>query len=242
MRNQIFVGTAGWSVPSLQAEYFPTEGTHLERYSHVLPAAEINTSFYRTHKPRTYAKWAESVPDDFRFAVKAPKQITHERRLRDVEILLDNFLAEVAALDQKLGPLLVQLPPSLVFNEDVVGDFFSLLRKRFTGCVVCEPRHLTWFTPQAETLLVEFKIARAATDPVIAPIGSTPGGADDLVYYRLHGSPRMYYSNYSHEFLTSLIDTLQQAAEYSQVWCIFDNTAEFAATANALTLLNLAGK
>jgi len=239
MKNQIFIGTAGWSIPSAQAEHFPGEGTHLQRYAQVLNAAEINTSFYRPHQPRTYAKWAASVPGNFHFAVKIPKQITHEKRLRDAEILLDNFLSEFSNLGQNLGPLLLQLPPSESFNLDVAAKFFDHFRNKFTGAIVCEPRHLTWFSPQAEKLLIDFQIARAATDPAISPRASTPGGWNGVVYYRLHGAPKMYYSNYSDEFLSELNVKLHQTSEYSAVWCIFDNTAEFAATANALTLLNL---
>ena len=242
LNRRLFVGTAGWSVPALQREYFPLEGTHLERYAGCFRAAEINSSFYHAHQPRTYAKWAASVPDGFRFAVKVPKQITHEKRLRDAQSLLDDFLIEVDSLGEKLGPLLVQLPPSLAFNEDVVAQFFSALRERFSGFVVCEPRHATWFSPQAENLLTDYQIARAAVDPFLVPSANVPGGCHDLVYYRLHGSPRMYYSNYSHDFLTALAYRLRQAREYSRVWCIFDNTAEFAATANALTVMKLAAE
>ena len=239
MKNRIYTGTAGWSVPAALAEKFAAEGTHLQRYSRVLPSAEINTSFYRPHQPRTYAKWAASVPDDFRFAVKVPKQITHEKRLRDCEILLDNFLAQVSFLESKLGVLLVQLPPALSFNPDSAEKFCCYFREKFAGSIVCEPRHLTWFSPQAEQLLIDSQIGRVAADPAISPRGSTPGGWNGSIYFRLHGSPKMYYSNYSDEFLNDLNSKLRHYLEYSDVWCIFDNTAEFHATANALILLNL---
>jgi uncharacterized protein YecE (DUF72 family) len=104
----LHVGCAGWSIPREYAEHFPAEGTHLECYAQRLPAVEINSSFYRPHRPETYARWAASVPDTFRFAVKVPKEMTHTRRLRDIAEPLDRFLSEVAALGPTLGPLLVK--------------------------------------------------------------------------------------------------------------------------------------
>src|SRR3954470_11987598 len=115
----IRIGTAAWSIPREHAAPFPVAGSHLERYAAVLNAVEINSSFYRPHRTATYERWAASVPEDFHFAVKIPKAITHERRLADVDDLLDRFLSEVSGLGPKLGPLLVQLPPSLSFQYGI---------------------------------------------------------------------------------------------------------------------------
>jgi uncharacterized protein YecE (DUF72 family) len=232
--SQIWIGCAGWSIPREHAERFPAEGTHLERYAQRLPAVEINTSFYRPHQPATYARWAASVPDEFKFAVKIPREITHTRRLRDAAEPLDRFLAEAAALGPKLGPLLVQLPPSLRFDEAAATGFFAGLRARFGGQVVCEPRHPTWFGDPAERVLVSAQVARVAADPAPVPEAARPGGWPGLVYYRLHGSPAMYESDYPTAYLKSLAQELR-AAE-APAWCIFDNTALGAATANALDL------
>ncbi len=110
------IGTAGWSIPAQHAGAFPGEGSHHERYSRRFSAVEINTSFYRPHRPGTYQRWAATVPADFRFAVKMPKEITHTRRLLQVTEPLTRFLGEAGALGEKLGPILVQLPPSLAFK------------------------------------------------------------------------------------------------------------------------------
>lgn len=112
---------AGWLLPRAEQLRFPAVGTHLERYARVLHGAEINASFYRPLRPARYAKWAAAVPEDFRFAVKVPKELTHEHRLLDCEESLAMFLEEVAALDGKLGPLLVQLPPSLEYDASLAG-------------------------------------------------------------------------------------------------------------------------
>lgn len=230
------VGCAGWSIPKPHAGQFPADGTHLERYAGRFPAVEINSSFYRPHQPKTYARWAASVPDLFRFAVKLPKEITHIRRLAGVIEPLERFLDEVQALGDKLGPLLVQLPPRLRFDEKTAAAFFAQLRERFAGEAVCEPRHPTWFDAAAEQVLRKNRIARVAADPTVLPAAAAPGGWPGLVYYRLHGSPRMYYSRYSDEYLSTLVDRLAAAREVS-TWCIFDNTAEGAATLNALEVL-----
>jgi uncharacterized protein YecE (DUF72 family) len=193
---------------------------------------EINSSFYRPHRPATYARWAAGVPDGFRFAVKMPREITHWRKLVDVADLLERFLAEVAALGDRLGPLLVQLAPSLRFDESVVRGFFEAVRVRFDGDVVCEPRHANWFTDEADALLVGFRVARVAADPAVVPRAGEPGGWPGLVYRRLHGSPRLYYSDYPAVFLDRIAGLLRP-----DDWCIFDNTALGEATGDALDLL-----
>lgn len=236
------IGCAGWSIFAAHAQSFASSGSHLERYASRFSAVEINSSFYRPHRPQTYARWAASVPPHFRFAVKVPRTITHEHRLRDATDLLDRFLNEVVELGSKLGPLLVQLPPSLAFDSDTAFVFFSLFRERFAGQIVCEPRHRSWFAADAEALVKSFQVARVAADPAPVPEADKAGGWDGLIYYRLHGSPQVYYSEYSPEFLDALTAKLQGIAERSvPAWCIFDNTAAGAATQNALQVIeNLA--
>lgn len=228
------IGTAGWSVPKGVATEFPGDGTHLQRYARVLNAAEINTSFYRPHKPATYAKWAASVPDGFRFAVKIPREITHTRKLVGATGPFVKFLGEVRGLNDRLGPLLVQLPPSLRYGARPVAAFFKMVRKRFGGDVVCEPRHMSWFTDEIDEVLDQLKIARAAADPAVTPRAAIPGGWQGLVYRRLHGSPKMYYSAYSARTLNAVARDMRQTAAAD--WCIFDNTASGAAIENALSL------
>jgi len=234
----IRIGTAGWSVPRACAAAFAEEGTALERYAGRFSAAEINSSFHRPHRPETYARWAAAVPAGFRFSVKVPRTITHERRLVDAAEPLDRFLGEIQPLGEKLGPLLVQLPPSLGFDPAVADAFFAGLRNRHAGPVGCEPRHATWFEDSADELLRRFGVARVAADPARVPQAAESGGCPDLVYHRLHGSPVIYRSAYDPAFLDALaLRLLEQAQAGVEVWCIFDNTMLGAATANALALL-----
>jgi uncharacterized protein YecE (DUF72 family) len=237
VHKTIHIGTAGWSLPAEQRDRFGAGASILARYATRLNAVEINSSFYRPHRPATYARWAASVPADFRFAVKIPKAITHERRLVDCEVLVERFLAEAGALGGKLGPLLVQLPPSLKFELKIVRSFFAALRARFGGAVVCEPRHASWFAERAGEMLMELRIAIAAADPARVPGAERPGGDPGTAYFRWHGSPRIYYSNYESEQLAALAARLHEARKRgADVWCIFDNTAAGAATANALEM------
>ncbi len=235
------IGCAGWSVPRAESSRFAAAGSHLERYASRLDAVEINSSFHRPHRPATYARWRASVPADFRFSVKLPRAITHDLRLQEAGEPLAAFVREVAGLGEKLGCLLVQLPPSLSFDPAmaaVAEGFFAGLRALIAAPAVpvaCEPRHPTWFTPTADDLLRGLGVARVAADPARVPAAAEPGGWRGLAYYRLHGSPRTYYSEYSEEFLAALAARLQ-AEPGRPVWCIFDNTALGAATANALDL------
>ena len=228
------IGTAGWTVPRAVADQFPAEGTGLERYAARFDAAEINSTFYRSHRPGTLAKWAAAVPDGFRFAVKAPKAITHQARLEGCGELLARFLDETAELGDKRGPVLVQLPPKLAFEGAVARAFFEDLRGRFSGPVACEPRHASWFEVAVDDLLTGMEVARVAADPARVPAAAEPGGWSGLRYWRLHGWPRIYYDSYGPEVIAQLAADLRASAV--DAWCVFDNTVSGAAAANALEL------
>lgn len=235
----IIVATAGWSVPRACARRFPREGTHLQRYAGVLRGAEIDTSFYRDHARDTYTGWARQTPRAFRFAVKLPRRITHEARLRAARRPLGEFLDGVAGLGRRLGPLVVQLPPSLAFEPRVARAFFATLRECHAGHVVCEPRHPSWFEAAAETLLQRYRIGRVAADPAVVPQAARPGGWQGTVYYRLHGSPRKYWSVYQREQVAQWLRALRALPRGTQAWCVFDNTASGGAMANALQMRDL---
>lgn len=235
--SRIHIGCAGWNVPRNSAAKFPREGSHLQRYAGRLTAVEINTSFYRPHRPATYARWATSVSADFRFSVKVPKQITHQLRLRDAAELTEEFFQQASTLGDRLGCFLVQLPPSLQYEADVADAFFSHWRQLFTGNIACEPRHATWFTTHANNLLRRHAVARVAADPALHPAAEQPAGYTRFQYFRLHGSPQTYHSCYADEFLSTLAAKLILPEEDArEIWCIFDNTAAGHAAENALQL------
>lgn len=231
------VGTAGWSLPKTYRESFPAEGTYLARYAQRFNAAEINSSFYRSHKKLTYGRWAATVPDGFRFAVKVPKEITHTRSLVGVVRPFNKFLGEIDALGDRLGPVLVQLPPRLKFSADA-AKFFAMARDRFDGDMVCEPRHASWFDDEVESVLKKYKIARVAADPARVPAAALSGGWPGLAYRRLHGSPRMYASPYTARTINMIAAEMRDGAgARAEQWCVFDNTLLGEATGNALALV-----
>ena len=238
----IFVATAGWSIPRSVARFFPGEGTHLQRYARVLPGAEINTSFYRNHSRETYAHWAAQTPRAFRFAVKLPRAITHEARLRGARRPLEQFLLGVRGLGARLGPLIVQLPGSEIYEPRVASTFFALLRDRYDGAVVCEPRHSSWFEPPAHRLLIRQRIGRIAANPAVVPAAAQPGGWPGIVYYRLHGSPKKYWSVYEPDRVSAWSRTLSSLPQRTPGWCVFDNTAGGGATGNALQMTEEIGQ
>ena len=239
MPSKIYIGTAGWSIPRPEQRRFPADESLLARYAKVLPAVEINSTFYRPHRASTFERWAASVPRAFRFSVKIPQTISHDQRLAGSSALLKAFLADLAPLGNRLGCLLVQLAPSLAFDARVARTFFTALRKQFDRGVALEPRHTSWFEGRADRLLDEFEVARVAADPPRADRGSEPGGWRGLAYFRLHGSPRTYYSSYEDDYLDALAARLRELRRRRiPAWCIFDNTTLGAATANALYLID----
>ena len=218
MPSKLYIGTAGWSIPRGVQSRFPAGHSHLERYARVLPAVEINSTFYRPHRAATFERWAASVPRAFRFSVKLPRTITHDQKLTGCASLLTAFFTSIAPLGSRLGCLLVQLPPSLAFDSRVARGFFSALRRRCDRGIALEPRHASWFEARVDG-------------------SDSPGGWGGLAYFRLHGSPRIYYSDYKDDTLAVLAEKLRILRRRRiPAWCIFDNTALGAATANALSL------
>jgi uncharacterized protein YecE (DUF72 family) len=237
-RAHVRVGTAGWSLPRAAAAIFSSGGTHLQRYAAVFDAAEINSSFHRPHRRSTYERWAAAVPTHFRFSVKMPREITHDLQLRACATPLKKFLAEIAGLGCRLGCVLLQFPPSFAFDGPRVKSFMQVFRRHYSGAAVSEPRHATWFAPHAVALLAEFAIDRVGSDPALCAAAATPLAASGIAYWRLHGTPRKYYSEYPPEFVATLARTLAHtAASDRECWCIFDNTAHGFAVPNAVDLL-----
>ena len=232
------IGCAGWAIPAAHKLEFPVEGSHLQRYAARFSAVEINSSFYRPHQPATYERWAESVSPDFRFSAKVHRGVTHDQRLVAADVMLEVFLSEVTSLGARLGCLLVQLPPSLAYDRASVETFLSDLRARYEGPVVIEPRNASWFTADVVAQLYAHRIGQVAADPAVVPAAAEPTGWSELIYVRLHGSPEIYYSAYDEAYLDALAERMRgYATRADEVWCIFDNTARFAATPNALGLI-----
>jgi uncharacterized protein YecE (DUF72 family) len=235
MKPEIYIGTAGWSIPPQLAKRFPGTGTHLERYSRIFNAVEINSSFYLDHQIKTYQRWADSVPPDFRFSVKLSRYFTQEMRLKDTGAKLIETLDAIKGLGRKWGVLLIQLPPSLGFNARDAEKFFSKIRQLYKGAIAIEPRHMSWANPKALKLYKELKIEKVSADPERCP---STFESKSLAYLRLHGSPVIYKSNYGSKALAKYASELKDASAKKR-WCIFDNTTFGFATENALQLTRM---
>jgi uncharacterized protein YecE (DUF72 family) len=234
-QRKLYIGCAGWSLSRAAVPDVAVEGSQLSKYAALFRAVEINSSFHRPHRAATYERWAASVPTTFKFSVKCPKVITHEKRLVDAADLTAKFLDEVAGLGEKLGAILVQIPPSLELDIDSARVFFEWMRARYSGDIFIEPRHRSWFSPAATKLMYELRIGRVAADPPVVPAAAEPGGVTGHVYFRLHGSPQIYFSSYTTSYLDGLAFRLRMHARAGDtVWCMFDNTIRGAAASNAL--------
>ena len=232
------IGTAAWTVPKEFAEYFKQEGSHLERYAGTLNAVEINSSFYKDHQAKTYSRWYETTPPYFKFSVKLAKEITHTAKLAVSASVIREKLTAINELKEKLSVLLIQIPPSLKFDPDVAEDFFSELRYATEIPVAFEPRHASWLSTEAKLLLQKNQISKVIADPPVCnPTDPENFLNGDLVYFRLHGSPEIYKSPYEKSQLAKIqLDLQNYRRNYSNVWCIFDNTTFGFATANAVEL------
>ncbi|WP_425414731.1 DUF72 domain-containing protein [Pseudoxanthomonas dokdonensis] len=213
----------------------------LARYATRFDVVEINSSFYRPHRHATYARWAASVPAGFAFSAKLPRTISHELGLRGCADVLQRFLDQVDGLGDKLGGLLLQLPPSLALDMRVAAGFFRVLRNRSAADLVCEPRHPSWFSDAAAAFLQRHAVSRVIADPprvtgAVAPLAGTA-----WPYWRWHGYPRVYYSDYSEAALQQLAQAARASASAAgrAPWVIFDNTAHGFAIANAARLQQL---
>jgi uncharacterized protein YecE (DUF72 family) len=234
--TRIYVGTAGWALSKESGAAFPGGGTHLERYARVLSTVEVNSCFYRPHRAATYARWAASTPEAFRFTLKLPRDISHaDDFVAAAREHLGEFVETSGELGAKFGCLLVQLPPGRAFEPEYVSAVAETLRGKVSCPIAVEPRHPTWFTGEGDACLDARGLARAAADPPRGPGNLDAAGSRRVAYFRLHGSPRIYYSAYGPERLAPWYERLRRSAgEADAVYCVFDNTAEGQATVDAL--------
>jgi len=237
-RMRIRVGLAGWSNPPAKRFERGPDQSHLAYFAAHFSCVEINSSFYRPHQRATYARWRDETPTPFRFSVKMPRSVTHESHLKRCATEVERFYEDIAALRPKLAAVLVQLPPSLEFNGRTVRTFFNAVPRLRGTKVVCEPRHPSWFTSAAESVLRDVGVSRVAADPARCPGAEVPGRIRRFAYYRWHGAPRLYYSKYSEAQLAAFAASVRRN-KATETWCVFDNTARHAAWDDALQFMAL---
>ena len=222
--GKVRIGISGWTYKPWRGVFYPKEvkqKNELQYASNTFNSIEINGTFYSLQRPTSFEKWAAETPDDFVFSVKAPRFITHIRRLKDAKAPLANFLASgLFHLGAKLGPILWQLPPNYIWRPEVLEDFFMLLphdtekaaalaRKHddwVTGRTALKPdahrpmrhameiRHASFVTPEFIELLRKYNVALVCADTVEWP--RLMDVTSDFMYCRLHGSEVLYASGY----------------------------------------------
>lgn len=240
--SEFRVGTSGWSYRHWLGVFYP-EGLKpakfLEHYVKHFDCVELNASFYRLPQEKTVENWVRRTPEGFRFCLKLSRLITHRKRLVGVEEPLEAFFERFRALEEagKLGPVLVQLPPSLRFDSGMAESFFSLLRERYgQHRFALEARHASWFSEESLDLLKEHGIAHVIADsggrfPYHEAITA------DFVYLRFHGPGQLYASDYPDdvlkEFAHKVVGWLRWGFE---VWAFFNNDVGGYAVKDALKL------
>ncbi|MCP2296769.1 Uncharacterized conserved protein YecE, DUF72 family [Nocardia amikacinitolerans] len=262
--GDIRIGTSGWLYRGWRGVFYPvglTQRLELGYLSERMNSVEINGSFYSLQRPSSYLRWAEQTPEDFVFAVKGSRFITHMKRLRDGDTLLANFLASgVLALGPKLGPILWQLPPTMRFDPDLLTGFFAHLPRGTAHAAeiasrhdhrvdpahtttdadrplrhALEIRHPSFMTPEFPELLREHGIALVVADAA----GKYPLLEDvtaDFVYVRLHGHDELYVSGYTDDGLDMWAEKIRTWARGGDVYVYFDNDAKVMAPRDALAL------
>jgi len=238
--GRILVGTSGWSYRSWRGPFFPQDAParlHLDYYARHFPTTELNGVFYRTPTVEAVRAWAAQTPDDFVFAWKASKYITHWKRLNESSrSSLDLLESRVRLLGRKAGPILFQLPPQFEKNRERLAAFLKLLKRkrRYTF----EFRHASWYDPDVLDLLARRNIALCVSDHHDAPAPWETTA--DYVYVRAHGPGGRYRGNYSQARLAELARWLRrQRREGRDAYVYFDNDQKSAAPEDARRLIGL---
>jgi len=232
-----YIGTSGWSYYSFKGIFYPQElkpRDWLKFYSQYFNTVEINATFYRTPRASTFKKWFEETPPDFVFSIKAPKVITHIKRLREIEESLELFLKSISPLKEKARVLLFQLPPSLAYDKTLIEDFLKRLPVGNYRCVI-EIRHKSFHNEEFAELLRKYKVCLCFSDCGPRYPSWYEVQTADFLYLRLHGSPQLYVSNYEEEELER-IAKLIKGFKVEEAYVYFDNTSLGYAVKNALSL------
>jgi len=222
-KQRIHIGTSGWSYDHWQGILYPeglAANQRLDFYQQQFRTVEINSTFYNLPSPDSLRRWYESVPDDFIFAVKASRYITHMKKLREPRQAIKEFISRVEMLGDKLGPILFQLPPRWHINMERLASFVKLLPKEHRYSV--EFRDPSWFSPQIYELLERYSVAFCIfdLDRSLSPLQVTT----DVVYIRLHGPQDPYRGKYQSRVLRKWADSIKHwRGEGREIYCYFDN-------------------
>ena len=236
MRKQdghIHIGTSGWCYDHWKGPFYPENlpgKRMLEYYAQQFRSVEINSSFYHLPEKQTLQHWYECTPRDFRFTAKASRYITHMKKLRDPQKTVPVFLDRISLLDDKLGPVLFQLPPRWHFNAARLRDFLDSLSKEYRYAF--EFRDQSWLNRQTFELLAQHDVSFCIYE--LEGFSSPDEITTADIYVRLHGPGDAYQGSYSHQALAARAKTFTDWAHRGNtVWCYFDNDQRGYAAKNA---------
>jgi uncharacterized protein YecE (DUF72 family) len=239
MAAKYHIGCSGWHYEHWRGLYYPKELPKvkwLSCYAQEFNTVELDNTFYGLPSEKAFSTWRESTSDDFVFAVKVSRFITHIERLRNLDASVDNFLSRAAFLKEKLGPLLYQLPPSMRRSDEVLESFLSTLPSEYQH--VIEFRHESWVDERVFDILRSHSAGLCVLD---MPGFSCPLVAtSDFAYVRFHGSEGLYSSSYSDGELAQWAQRIARLGQNVSVsYVYFNNDAEAFAIDNARTLRDL---
>jgi uncharacterized protein YecE (DUF72 family) len=245
---RLFIGTSGWTYSSWKGTFYPEDlpsRDYLAFYSREFESTEVNYSFYHLPRPSTYEKWAAQVPDEFIFALKASRFITHVKRLVDVKEAWARFVQNAQVLASRLGPVLLQFPPSFRSDRRTLAAFLRGAQrsapKSYPLRLVFEFRHESWFSGLTYALLRRCNAALCIADSPRYPRRDVLTA--DFVYLRFHGRTNLFASKYTD---AELAEEAMQITRYLRdgldVYVYFNNDALGHAVENARTLKRLVGE
>ena len=235
---RVHIGTSGWQYKYWKEAFYPREvpqSRWLEYYATQFGAVEVNNTFYRLPPVETFATWAARTPDDFIFALKASRYLTHMKRLRDPEEPVSRLLERVAPLGSKLGPILLQLPPNFTIDLEVMDAALSCFPPGVK--VAVEPRNSTWFVDEYAEVLSRHN---AASCIAVSPDRETPlWRTADWGYARFHEGQTAPFTSYGKRTLLRWTERLRELFDDAKVYAFFDNDTNACAPRNAKALAAL---
>jgi uncharacterized protein YecE (DUF72 family) len=239
MAGTVRIGCSGWIYRHWRSAFYPEKMAQrlwFGHYADTFSTVELNTSFYHLPKAEMFEKWHAQAPNGFRYAVKAPRFITHMKKLKECAESVQEFLSRTRKLGPTIGPILFQLPPRWTYNRDRLEAFIALLPTDLTH--VFEFRETSWLTQEVLTLLDAGGVSFCAHD---MPGSRTERwAAGPIAYVRFHGGEGKYWGRYSDEGLLAWTDWIvAQAKSGRDVWCYFNNDMYAHAIHDALTLRSM---
>jgi len=239
MGKKLYIGTSGWSYSHWKEIFYPATLPYekrLEFYSKHFVTSEVNSSFYHLPQEKTIINWYSCTPEGFIFSVKAPRSITHLKRLSAADEEWEKFKNRIDLLKEKLGPILLQFPPSFKKDEENLQKLINFLRGKEKYRFALEFRHKSWCDEEVYEILKSLNAAWVIADSSRYPKAKVVTA--DFCYIRMHGPQSLYSSSYSDQQLKELADEIRQYAKVcNEIYVYFNNDVNGCAIKNAKTLM-----